>query len=95
MLAVPRKACHVWSIVRRTGEAPVGFAGGRVFRNREGRLPEGRSYREYDIDARQQGELRTAERLVVDAHAGRAWYSPDHYDSFTELDAEEEAHDED
>ena len=57
---------------------------GTVFKNREGRLPEG-NYREYAVDtpgARNRG----ARRVVQDTDSGRTYYTDDHYKNFTQID---------
>jgi guanyl-specific ribonuclease Sa len=81
---VPQKAHDTLAHIRKTGSPPKGYAGGRVFQNREGKLPKGGSYREYDVDPRGPGG-RNAERIVVDEKAGKAWYTGDHYGSFTPM----------
>jgi len=58
----------------------------RSFNNAESRLPAGGKYREFDVDVKPpSGTSRNAERLVVDEGTGRAWYTDDHYGSFTEI----------
>jgi guanyl-specific ribonuclease Sa len=80
---VPGKAMQVLDYVRRTGQPPDGYVGGTVFQNREGRLPEGGDYREYDVDPH-HGQ-RNAERIIVDVSSGKAWYTGDHYRTFEPL----------
>jgi ribonuclease T1 len=80
---VPDKAVKVLQIVRRTGEAPEGYVGGRVFQNREGHLPAEGDYREFDVDPHNGG--RNAERLIVEWNTKKAWYTGDHYQTFTPL----------
>jgi RHS repeat-associated protein len=82
---VPRRAYQVARIVRGTGAAPRGYAGGRVFKNHDRLLPRGGRYREYDIDPRPVRGARNSDRIVVDTRTGRRWYTSDHYDSFTEF----------
>src|SRR5262245_55576579 len=60
------------AIEARHGQALEGYVGGRVFQNREGRLPAGR-YREYDVHARTPGQDRGPERLVINQATGRAY----------------------
>ncbi|MCK2215746.1 hypothetical protein MF672_018390 [Actinomadura sp. ATCC 31491] len=60
------------------------YTGGR-FRNREGRLPGGAAYYEYDVYPRARGAARDAYRIVVDRGSGAAWFSPDHYTGFHRL----------
>jgi ribonuclease T1 len=81
--AVPDKALHVLEIVRSTGQPPEGYVGGRVFENRENRLPAGGDYREFDVDP--HNGQRNAERLIVEWNSKKAWYTGDHYQTFTPL----------
>lgn len=78
--------------VRRTGAAPRGYKGGRSFAN-DGRngsqvLPEktgyGKSitYRYWDTNPHQPGAGRGGERLVTGSD-GSAYYTTDHYRTFT------------
>ena len=57
------------------------FAGG-TFRNDEGQLPAGHSFREFDVYPRACGAARDAYRIVVDLDTGVVWFSPNHYDDF-------------
>ncbi len=76
---------EVYTYVLRTGRAPEGYVGGRVWENREHRLPPGGHYQEYDVNPKVRGKNRGPERIVVDRTAGRGWYTPDHYNTFTPL----------
>jgi ribonuclease T1 len=81
-VTVPEKAYAVLErILERNGEPPPGHVGGRVFHNRERRLPRGR-YREYDVNPRVRGKDRGPERIVIDRDTGQAWYTADHYRTF-------------
>ncbi|GAA0741207.1 ribonuclease domain-containing protein [Dactylosporangium roseum] len=60
------------------------FAGGRFY-NREGQLPSGATYYEYDVIPREEGAPRDAERIVVNRDTGVTWYSPNHYTDFYRL----------
>lgn len=68
----------------------VGTKGGVTFRNSEGRLPAvgaggGRVvYQEWDVNPKKNGQGRDAERIVT-GNDGSAWYTLDHYDSFTRI----------
>lgn len=84
--AVPEKAVETLAHVRETGKAPDGHVGGRTFENREGILPRGGSYKEYDVDPKPDSGPRNSERLVVDQDSGRAYYTPDHYQTFEEIE---------
>lgn len=68
----------------RDGAPPSGYIGGREFQNRERRLPRGR-YREYDVNPKIRGRSRDAERLVIEQRTGKAYYTGDHYRTFTPL----------
>jgi ribonuclease T1 len=83
--AAPQKAQDLLAQIQaRHGEPLPGYVGGRAFQNRERRLPPGR-YREYDVNPKIRGHSRDAERIVVDQHSGKAYYSGDHYRTFTPL----------
>ena len=82
---VPQKARDVLAeIEKRHGEPPPGYVGGRVFQNRERQLPRG-SYREYDVNPKVRGRDRGPERIVIERRSGRAYYTPDHYETFIEI----------
>jgi ribonuclease T1 len=81
--SVPPKVMEVLQIVRSTGRPPEGYVGGRVFQNREGRLPSDGDYREFDVDPHNGG--RNAERIIVEWNTKKAWYTADHYQTFTPL----------
>jgi ribonuclease T1 len=80
---VPQKAIDVLKTVRTTGQPPNGYVGGSVFENRENRLPADGDYREFDVDP--HNGQRNAERLIVEWKTKKAWYTGDHYQTFTEL----------
>jgi ribonuclease T1 len=81
----PEKAREVLTkIQRRNGEPLPGYLGGRVFGNRERRLPRG-EYREYDVNPKQSGKNRGTERIVIEQRTGKAYYTRDHYESFTPM----------
>jgi ribonuclease T1 len=81
--SIPPKVLQVLQIVRSTGQPPEGYVGGRVFQNREGRLPADGDYREFDVDPHNGG--RDAERIIVEWGTKKAWYTADHYRTFTPL----------
>lgn len=63
-------------------DAPGKSIGGDRFGNYEKLLPEGKSYRECDIDY--QGGARNAKRIVF-SDDGYIYYTEDHYASFEQL----------
>jgi ribonuclease T1 len=91
---IPEAAWRTLDHVRRTGEAPRDHVGGRRYGNYGGggeeKLPvhdaRGRriEYQEWDIRPKIPGRNRGAERMVTGSD-GRAWYTADHYCSFTEM----------
>lgn len=91
---IPKAALETLAYIRAHHEAPPGYVGGRRFgnygRGGEQKLPvfdaQGKpiEYQEWDIHPKVQGRNRGAERLVTGSD-GRAWYTADHYTSFTEL----------
>jgi len=91
---IPRAAWTTLEYVKRTGQPPPNQVGGRRFgnygRGGEQKLPVRGAqgwridYREWDIHPRQPGRNRGPERLVTGSD-GRAWYSADHYCTFTEM----------
>lgn len=91
---IPEAAWRTLDQVRRTGQAPPGQEGGRRFGNygrggeeklpTRGRIGRRIDYREWDIHPRVPGRNRGPERVVTGSD-GRAWYTADHYCSFTEM----------
>lgn len=91
---IPAAARETLAQVRRTGQPLPNYVGGRRFgnygRGGERKLPvmdnQGRpiSYQEWDIHPKLPGRNRGPERLVTGSD-GRAWYTADHYCSFTEI----------
>ena len=69
----------------RSGKPLPGYIGGREFQNRERRLPPGH-YREYDVNPNRRGRSRDAERIVIEQDTGRAYYTGNHYRTFTLMD---------
>lgn len=81
-VTVPQKAYTVADYVAKNGKAPQGYVGGTVFQNREGLLPQGVAYKEYDVNPKVSGQNRGAERIVL-GNDGSRYYTGDHYASFT------------
>lgn len=87
---IPQKAIVVLNYIREHHQAPEGFVGGRTFGNYEKNLPmfdksdKKITYQEWDINKKEQGKNRGAQRLVTGSD-GRAWYTADHYETFTEI----------
>jgi ribonuclease T1 len=88
---IPAYALDVLEYVQKNGEAPPGIVGGRVFSNREKRLPKedasGRAlkYQEWDVHKKVQGKNRGAERLITGSD-GVAYYTSDHYKTFQKVE---------
>jgi guanyl-specific ribonuclease Sa len=58
---------------------------GGTFQNREGYLPSGAAYNEYDVYSRNRGAARDAYRIVVNRSTKETWFTPDHYVNFYKL----------
>lgn len=91
MLTVKQAPRHVRRIIRYLKSArhlnpPTGYKGGRIFRNREGILPRGKTYYEYDVHPLRPGVSRGSERLVVDQHKRRFYYTRDHYRTSVQIE---------
>lgn len=85
-ITIPAEAVKILQYLRNQNWTPPrGYKGGRVFQNREGKLPACGNYREYDIHPYVKGQNRGSEHIVVDINTGRAWYTPDHYQTFIEI----------
>ena len=87
---IPQKVYKVLQYIRANDRAPEGYQGGRKFGNYEKRLPlkdqrgGAMRYREWDVNPKKKGKNRGAERLITSDK--RAWYTRDHYNSFTEIE---------
>ena len=93
--AIPANAQKVVDVAKaKNGAVQAGFKGGSKFAN-DGRdasatLPKTTAdgtpinYKEYDTTPKVQGVDRTAERVVIGSD-GKAYYTSDHYKSFTPI----------
>ncbi|MGW4212141.1 ribonuclease domain-containing protein [Lentzea sp. NPDC004789] len=77
-LGYPDKGWYAWP----TGK--YNYTGGQFF-NREGQLPAGHTYQEFDVYPRARGAARDAYRIVLDNTNGNVYFSPDHYSNFYRL----------
>lgn len=87
--SIPPEAFTTWAYIQTHQTAPNGYIGGRVFKNLEKHLPilppnQHTGYVEWDIYPKVKGENRGPHRLVS-YQFKRAWYTPDHYNTFIEL----------
>jgi guanyl-specific ribonuclease Sa len=76
-----------WPATRGWYSWPYGrfnYTGG-TFYNREGQLPAGATYGEYDVYPRDRGAARDAYRIVVNRATRETWFTPDHYLNFYKL----------
>lgn len=84
---IPQKVYEVLKYIKENGETPDGYVGGRKFGNYEKQLPQkdenGRriNYQEWDVNPKQQGRNRGAERLVTGSN-NKVYYTKNHYKSF-------------
>jgi ribonuclease T1 len=82
---VPQKVIDVLNYVKAHGEAPEGYVGGRIFQNREHRLPETTTYNEWDVNPKVNGQNRGAERLITGKDHS-AYFTNDHYRTFKKIE---------
>ncbi|PTR31551.1 guanyl-specific ribonuclease Sa [Rhodococcus sp. OK519] len=90
--AVPRIAWATLTAIdagRWPPDDAPGTQGGRSFGNHEGRLPatgggQKVRYQEWDVNRKQSGRGRDAERIVTGSD-GSAWYTDDHYETFVRM----------
>ncbi len=83
--ALPDEAAGTWRLIERGGPFPYA-EDGRVFGNRERRLPAESSgyYREYTVGT--PGSRDRGARRIVTGSGGELYYSADHYSSFVVVD---------
>ena len=87
---IPDKVYEVYNYIKEHHQAPEGIVGGRRFGNFEKKLPltddHGRriSYQEWDVNPHLQHKNRGTERIITGSD-GRAYYTNNHYQSFTEI----------
>jgi ribonuclease T1 len=87
---IPSKVYVVLKYIRENKHAMDGYVGGRVFTNRERIVPEkddagnNIQYQEWDVNPKVQGQNRGTERILTGSD-GRAWYTNDHYQTFTQI----------
>lgn len=90
-VTIPDYVQTVLTYVRANHRAPKGYVGGRTFGNYERQLPiqngtgQRLRYQEWDVKPKIQGQNRGAERLVTSSD-DHAYYTRDHYRSFTEIE---------
>ncbi len=88
--SVPQKVYEIFQYIRLNKDAPNSYVGGRVFTNREKRLPlsdqnsKKIKYQEWDVNPKVKGQYRGAERLITGSDSS-AYYTSDHYKTFTKI----------
>jgi guanyl-specific ribonuclease Sa len=82
---LPDEASGTWRLIEKGGPFPYD-EDGRVFGNREGRLPAEESgyYREYTVGT--PGSRDRGARRIVTGSGGELYYTADHYSSFVVVD---------
>ncbi|NGZ04520.1 MAG: hypothetical protein CV090_15875, partial [Nitrospira sp. WS238] len=82
----PPKAYDVLDkIKQQKGSPPHGYKGGRDYDNSDNKLSPGK-YKEYDVDPKIPGQARNDERIVREQNTGKAYYTDDHYQTFTPME---------
>lgn len=85
--SIPAYVRGTYNYIKQHSDAPPGYYGGKLFQNREKRLPIKQkngliiNYREWDVHPRRDGIDRGAERIVTGSD-GTGWYTQDHYNTF-------------
>lgn len=88
--SIPNNVYEVYQYIKEHKEAPESYVGGRIFNNREKRLPhldqynKKIKYQEWDVNPKIKGQNRGAERLITGSDA-TAYYTTDHYKTFTKI----------
>lgn len=88
---VPAHVLEVLNFIRRNGQSPEGYVGGKEFLNREKKLPakapDGKRirYSEWDVHPKVKGENRGPDRLVTGSDHS-AWYTKNHYKTFIKIE---------
>jgi len=87
---IPAKVYDVLKYIQQNHEAMEGYVGRRVFTNYEKVVPTTDQngnrirYQEWDVNPKIHGQNRGTERILTGSD-GRAWYTNDHYQTFTEI----------
>jgi guanyl-specific ribonuclease Sa len=82
---IPPRVFEVYRYALEHHAPPAGHIGGRVWHNREKKLPRGGKYHEFDVNPKVRGRNRGAERVIIDYNTGRGWYTSDHYRTFISI----------
>ena len=89
---IPGYVLNTLEYIKIHQTAPDGYVGGRYFQNREKQLPLKTKhgtwirYQEWDVHPQKPGTNRGPERLVTGSD-GSAWYTNNHYRSFSLIGA--------
>lgn len=87
----PAYVLETLQFIRRNGQAPEDFVGGREFQNKEKHLPAKDAqnkrirYSEWDVHPKVKGQNRGPERLITGSDHS-AYFTKDHYKSFLKID---------
>ncbi len=87
---IPQKVYDVLHYIRANHHPMEGYVGGRIFSNREKIVPNANAhgdlihYQEWDVNPKIKGQNRGPERILTGSDR-RAWYTNDHYQTFTEI----------
>ncbi|MEO6190064.1 MAG: ribonuclease domain-containing protein [Saprospiraceae bacterium] len=84
------KVLEILDYVLKNKNAPQGYVGGRIFTNREKKLPiynknsDLIKYWEWDVNPKVKNQNRGTERLITGSD-NSAYYTNDHYKTFTKI----------
>jgi len=83
---LPQKVRDVVDYIKRNeGNSPPGYETPKSFLNKEGGLPTGTKYTEYDVNPIVRGQSRGPERIVIGEDKS-VWYTSDHYKTFIRVE---------
>ena len=87
---ISNKVLEILDYVLKNNKAPEGYVGGRIFTNREKKLPfyDKNSvlikYQEWDVNPKVKNKNRGTERLITGSDHS-AYFTHDHYKTFTKI----------
>ncbi len=82
---IPSGAKNVLQRIEQGGGNALEGYTSKTFQNKEGLLPKGGNYIEHDIKPFVNETERGLERIIIDTNTGKAWYTPDHYETFIQI----------
>lgn len=88
--SIPSYVTETLNYILQNHKAPEGYVGGKVFQNREKRLPQRSTqgekirYQEWDVHPKKDHQNRGTERIITGDDQS-AYFTKDHYQTFISL----------